>query len=765
MDQIAVIVDDLLDDVRLSAIDIALSRVIKRDNWTRYDSIEMVPASVGKVICIGSVKIPLKLRNSFKFVKMPFTFDLTRENMAIFCEKLDSAMSTKKLVQYEIVDNIQRVFEVFEYCKNAGVFAFDFETEGLDWMNDKPTVLSLTFQAGYSYVIPIYHFEFTWSPQDLSAILQAFCELMQHPDTTKIGHNVKFDLHVYRTFFKGSYKGRIVDTLLQHHTLDENSLQDLEVVSTKFFPETAGYSITPPDWSRVPLQELAEYAAIDTNNTFKLFVLFEDELTKDSELYHNYRNIQIPTLRALENAEFEGALIDRKYIEKSIDYAMGVAAEIEQDLRSFKELKRFESHMTEVQTAAEIARIEAKARKTAIDIAKLDKLRSEPEPFVINFASPKQLGELFYTPEGFNFPKPYDKKKKMAVMSTAEEHLMNIDSPFVEFLQAYRSVHKIIATYYTGILQRLDNNDRVHTTFKQHGTVTGRLSSSNPNLQNLVSRTKFEKLAEVVRRVKEFFIAPPGLDLIQADLSQAELRCIASVADDPTMIRAYNSGVDLHTSTGARLANMTLDEFKTLEDSERKHFRQIAKSANFGYVYGSTIEGYIDYVQKETGNKITKEVAEEHRDALFGTYTELTRWHNQYIQLAKANGFVRTLFGRKRTLLDINSSDDRLSSKAERQAVNSPIQGTSGEWCNLILSLCHMILPKYALFFNTVHDAIYMYCPPDKTATIIEHILSFSKRLPLDDIFDMSRFKVDMELDFEVAQDNWANVQKYKLHG
>lgn len=756
--KIAVIIEAEAD-AQQSALEIIFTQVVSQKNWQIFENIKDVPTTFSKVICIGDVKVPVKFRKAFKFVRFPFSFALTKKNLTEFSEKLEAALTTKKLVDFEIVTSAARADEVFEYCRAAGEFAFDFETEGLNWIVDRPTVLSITFQAGYSYIIPIYHYQHTWDEGELECIMEGFIELMMDKSVTKVGHNVKFDLHVYRQHFKGSYRGRIVDTMLQHHMLDENSLQDLETVSVKFFPESAGYSIDPANWAMVELNELSEYAAIDTNNTYKIYVLFEDLLSLDSALYHNYRNIVIPTLRALQEAEFTGALIDKDYVEESITFAEAVAVELEKELRDFNEVKRFENYITAIQTRDEIIRIESKAKHTKLDIAKLDKLRSNPDIYSINFSSTKQLGELLYTREGFGFKQPIDYKTKQPTKSTGADALQDIDSPFIELLQAYRSVLKTISTYYIGILERIDADNRLHSTFLLHGTTTGRLSSRNPNMQNLPARAKIKRVEEVVKRVKAFFVAPEGMDLVQADLSQAELRMIASAAHDTNMIDAYNAGIDLHTTTGARLAGMSLEKFLELPKEERNPFRQIAKSANFGYVYGLSVDGYIAYVKLTTGQTITKKVAEEHRNAIFGVYDKLEQWHETYVAFAKQEGYVRTLFGRKRRLPNINDGG-RLGSDAEKQAINSPIQGSSAEWCNLILALGYLIFPDYVKFFNSIHDAVYFYSPTDKTQFIIEQVNELAERLPLDDIFDMEKFKVPMGLEFEVSDTNWLEVKK-----
>ena len=759
-DKVAILLGDMPEN-KSKFIDKLFTKYFTQEPIDFFDSPEQVQPYYKKVVLIGDMKVSAKIKKDLGIINVPFNFDLTQNNVERFVYLLGGVLKTSPVNGHEIVKDINRVHQIFTWCKEAGEFAFDFETEGLEWWKDKPTVLSITFQAGYGYVIPIYHFEHVWSYEELTSILEGFQNLMEDVDVVKIGHNIKFDLHVYKEWFKGDYRGLLHDTMIMHHLIDENSLQDLETVSVKFFPECYGYSISPSDWAKVPLEELSYYASIDTNNTFRLKVVFEDFLLDDPELYNYYCNVSIPLLKTLERMEYDGVYVSDDRISDSIAYSKDVIDSLYKELRNYKEVLLFERHVSRRITKESIAKIESKVKKTKNDEEKLQTLRACPETYEVNFASPKQLAELLYSEEGFNFIPPKDCRTGQPMLSTGVEVLQDIDHPFITLLQTYRSALKIMGTYFEG-LQKASINGKIHTTFLQHGTVTGRLSSRNPNLQNLIMRTKYERLQGMVDRVKQLFIPPQGKVFVGADLSQAELRVIASVSQDPEMIKAYNEGLDLHTTTGARLAGVGIEDFKAMEPDKRKNFRQIAKSANFGYVYGLSVEGYQNYVKLQTGKDISKKEAAKHREAIFGTYKMLDVWHNKVVSYAKEHRFVRTLFGRKRHLPEINFTG-KLGEEAQKHAINAPIQGTSAEWCNLIMILGSMITPPYVQWFNTIHDAIYFYCPEDKLHSVVEVINDIAMWLPVDAIFDMDKFKVKMKLEFSVSDKDWASVEEIEI--
>jgi DNA polymerase-1 len=275
----------------------------------------------------------------------------------------------------------------------------------------------------------------------------------------------------------------------------------------------------------------------------------------------------------------------------------------------------------------------------------------------------------------------------------------------------------------------------------------------------MITRINFDNpiLLSVVKLVKKLFIPPQGHYILQSDLSQAELRFIAHYSEDPVMIKAYQDNIDLHSITGARIQDMSLEDFK--ESPTYTDDRFAAKSANFGWVFGSSISGYIDYVKKQSNILLDYAVAEKHKLAIFGTYTKLEKWHQKYKALFQSVGEVSTLFGRKRYLKEYWSRGDAEYSSGERRAINTPIQGSAGEWTIFSIVLLYFRLPKRVRIFNTVHDSTLKYVPFDLIKITKDIAKETFEKLPTNEYFNFE-LSVPMKLDFEISETSWGDVQE-----
>ena len=320
------------------------------------------------------------------------------------------------------------------------------------------------------------------------------------------------------------------------------------------------------------------------------------------------------------------------------------------------------------------------------------------------------MGSLLYGAEGFGFEKPYVKAKRAEAEATGKEYLMELNDStrFIDDLLLYRSIGKTLSTYLHGINDRLDANDRVHTSFLQHGTKSGRLSSQNPNLQNLTNVAKLTDptAIEVVSMVKKPFIAPEGYTLCQIDYSQAELRIIASFAGETNMLDAYNAGIDLHALYAARMLKTDLDGFYKLDKADQKNWRTRAKAGNFGLIYGMSAEGLVHYAKNNYGVILSLKEATEMRNDFFAMYPRLLDYHDTYIAKGRKFGYVRTLYGRMRRVPQILDQNEYIRGMDERVAINSPVQGTAGEFTVFAISLLRNRLDPRVKFVNTVHDSI-----------------------------------------------------------
>ena len=382
--------------------------------------------------------------------------------------------------------------------------------------------------------------------------------------------------------------------------------------------------------------------------------------------------------------------------------------------------------------------------------------------------SPKVLAELLYTKNGFNFPNPMreDKgakgKKKVESNSTDKDALNDIDHPIGQKLRAIRTLEKMNGTYYKGVSD-LVIDGKVYANFNQTGAVTGRLSSSSPNLQNLPTRVTIDdpEVKAVIKGVKKAFYAPEGYVVMQADLSQAELRIIAHLSKDENMINAYKEGKDLHAITASRIAKMQDDFEAFLKHPDFKEFRNKGKSATFGLVYDISLDGYIAYIKAQTGNVITKADAQLHADSVFGAYPNIKKWHQQYKDLVTKDGYVRNLFGIRRRLPEIWSTDQQKVSSAVRLAINNPVQGTIGLWAQWLMIWLKLRLPSSVMIWSTVHDSIVLYVPTDMVEEVSEVIKELENIIPTQLYFDMETLAVPLKMDIEVG-DSYGNLSEIK---
>ena len=306
----------------------------------------------------------------------------------------------------------------------------------------------------------------------------------------------------------------------------------------------------------------------------------------------------------------------------------------------------------------------------------------------------------------------------------------------------------------------------VHRDHSYHGNgICCHNSSSGPNLQNIPTRTRQddEDVMWAIKQVKKFFKVPDGFVGLQFDFSQAELRLIANFSGDETMKSVYLEGKDIHSMTGARIAGMDYDSF--LESENFKRGRNDAKSANFGLVYDISIPGYIAYIRNATGKLISEDTAKNHRDSLFGVYKKLKNWHMEYKAKAQRFGYVRTLFGRKRRLPDVNHRVSSIASKAMRNAINSPIQGSGGEWTIFVMALLDIVLPSKCYFFNTVHDSFFLYCPKDLVPYVCSLVKKYAEKPPVVRYFDCreDRLEVSMKIDLELSDKSWGDMEEQDL--
>jgi DNA polymerase-1 len=687
------------------------------------------------------------------------------------------------------------------------------------------SVLSMSFQHHSSYVLPVHHPESPWSQDDLDIILdRIYEELLLDSEIDKIAHNMKFDLHCWAWLGYTGFKGRQYDTMTMHHTLDENSPHGLKDITSLIFPEYTDYEKEIKQyggWGKIPLDKLGLYAGTDTDLTIRLKTHFLEKLLAIPRLYRLYRNLMCSSIIPLWEAEYEGCYVDTGFASRAIKEAEGILVTQEKRLRRFSQVvkfeqaKNYEARVAAINEAKEklqkakdresdsratkfqkekdkLAEAIARDKRNAAYEGRIkERLEALSKPGItaaikqaqeklqnltigtvqvyegINFNSSNQLKELLYGTNGFNKPLPYVRGKGH-IETTDKKYLeqLNDSSGFIDALLLYRTIQKMLSTYLVGIYERTDRHKRLHSSFLQHGTVTGRLSSRNPNMQNIPrgAKLKDEAAIKVVGQIKGLFV-PPTEDhtIVQVDYSQGELRVAAEFGREEVMLKAYNDGADIHALTARNVAGLSEEAWNDLEKGDQKTMRSNAKAVNFGFIYGLGVDGFMEYAKNNYGVEYSKDEATRIRENYFKTYPRLLLWHQDYIQRAELHGYVETLFGRRRRLPDILHPDDNKKAKAERDAVNSPIQGTLGEVTVFAIAILRHRLDPRVRLMNTVHDSIIYYVPDDLLDSTLRLIKDTCENLPMKKYFGREFKRVTMKVDIETSKTSWSKLEEYSF--
>lgn len=703
-------------------------------------------------------------------------FDFYQSFMAVDLAHLKA--EDTRFNTFKIIESLDDVNYLIAFCEETKICSFDCETTGLDpFKGDKILTLSITPQVGCSYVLPVSTdlelykegTEIKISQQDSIKALKLLSDkVFNNPEIDKYGWNIKFDmrfLHVAGVKFKGT----VHEGMMITHLLDENwAERGLKAVSSKLFPKTRGYEIDvkSKEWyKKCSLDEIAEYNALDTDLTLRCCLHYLDQLLKDKKLYNHYIHIDCPVLHILFEMECNGMYIDRDKLQLNLHKCETLIQDIHTVMLGYNEVQKFQNLKAKEAIGKEESAIRekiitAKGAKVNYWEEKLRKLKAGEIKVYdgINFSSPKQLSALLYTSEGFGYPLPIvDGEPKE---TTAESALQNINDTtgFVRELQKLRKVEKVYNAFLSAFEEKVDDKGYIHTTFNQTGTVTGRLSCKEPNLQQIPRGTN-----EISVLVKEVFTAPQGYVILQADLSQAELRIAAKLSGDPVMINAYANNLDLHTLTAQRTLGISPTAWELLDKMQKKEKRTSAKAINFGFIYGMSSNKFLLYAKDNYGIILTEVQAQEIRDAFFKTYAHLKTWHSVYKNKVKNYKYVETLFGRRRRLPEIDSTDSGIVASVERQAINSPVQGTGGEYTLFgLVWLKKLLNPDDVIFVNTVHDSIILYVRESKVMEVAKQVKEIMENLPTMEYFHFTLSPVGMKVDVEFGA-NWANLKEIEL--
>src|SRR3990167_1894749 len=511
-----------------------------------------------------------------------------------------------------------------EQLKNCAAFSFDTETTSLDYMEAELVGLSFSIEAGKAAYVPVAH-DYPGAPDQLHRdwVLQQLKPLLEAQTPKKIGQNLKYDksvlarydVHIHGIGWDTMLESYVVDSTATRHDMDSLALKYLGH-KTIAFEDIAGKGAKQLTFNQIAIEQASEYAAEDADITLRLHQTLWPQLENTASLRKVFEEIEMPLLPVLSRIERTGVLID--------------------------------THMLRLQSQ-QLAKRMLELEQEAYTIA--------GQPF--NLGSPKQLGEILFEKLGI----PVLQKTPTGQPSTAEPVLaeLALDYPLPKVLMEYRGLSKLKSTY-TDKLPELINHrsGRVHTSYQQAVAATGRLSSTDPNLQNIPVRT------EKGRRIRQAFIAPKNCKLVAADYSQIELRIMAHLSGDDSLLNAFKKGLDIHKATAAEVMGVAIDDVT-------HDMRRNAKAVNFGLIYGMSAFG----LAKQLG--IGRKEAQEYIDRYFERYPGVHRYMENIRATAAHQGYVETLFGRRLYLPEINSKNVPRRQAAERPAINAPMQGTAAD--------------------------------------------------------------------------------------
>ncbi|KXU88380.1 DNA polymerase I [Paraburkholderia monticola] len=571
---------------------------------------------------------------------------------------------------YETVQSWEQLDAWLERINAAELTSFDTETTSLDPMVAQIVGLSLSVEAGRAAYVPLAHrgpdAPVQLPRDEVLAKLKPWLESAEHK---KVGQHLKYDEQVLANYGI-EMRGVEHDTLLESYVLESHRTHDMDSlalrhlgVKTIKYEEVAGKGAQQIGFDEVALDKAAEYAAEDADITLRLHQALYPQIAAEKTLDHVYREIEVPTSRVLRKMERTGVLIDAEKLR---------------------------------QQSSEIATRLIELEGTAYELAGGE----------FNLGSPKQIGQIFFE----KLELPVIKKTPSGAPSTDEEVLQKLaeDYPLPKILLEHRGLSKLKSTY-TDKLPRMVNSQtgRVHTNYAQAVAVTGRLASNDPNLQNIPVRTGEG------RRIREAFIAPPGHKLVSADYSQIELRIMAHISGDASLMRAFSQGEDIHRATASEIFSVT-----PLEVSSDQ--RRVAKVINFGLIYGMSAFGLASNLG------ITRDAAKMYIDRYFARYPGVARYMEETRLSAKAKGYVETVFGRRLWLPEINGGNGPRRQAAERAAINAPMQGTAADLIKLSMIAVQNWIEDSKIgtrMIMQVHDELILEVPDAELSEV-------RKRLP-----------------------------------
>lgn len=655
--------------------------------------------------------------------------------------------------RYTIIKNKRELKKLIACCKATGYACCDYETNAEPIYNKgfKPTILSVSWMPGFGASIPLDHFEtkaYTSPGWNWKKMLRKFGEeVIENYDIVKVAWNWKFDDQInqkYHIF----YRGTCLDGMLAKYLLNEEKPNDLKSMVRRYLPEYGNYekqdAFDKIPWDKKELDPLCHYGCQDTDYTLRLMIFFEKKLI-DLGLYSTFRNLIMSASRVLTSVEKNGLYLDREFNNQLLETYKPKIDAARQAIYDLPRVKKFEKKYNQEKIDKYIQSIEAEleeldyndpkdkrkivSREQKISNIKAGIFTTKKEQELIrpiNLGSSVDLPALMYSEEGFHFE--VIKNNESGKPSTDEETLTNLrltvkkpDSPkaiFLDRLLELRGLEKMYKTYIEGWNEKVQDDDRLHGRFLIHGTTSGRLSSAEPNAQQIPKTS-------VDPNIKLQLKAPKGTLYIASDFSQAELRIMAHLSGDETYLNAFNSGQDPHLAIAATKYHIPYEEaLKIYEDENHpehkiwKVRRKQAKQIAFGLIYGIGAKLLaVKLSDPKSGIIVTPEEAQKEMDIFFGQHPKLKTFLKKQEKFLRKNGHLVSLFGRKRRLPQIYSNDKGEEAYALRLALNFPCQSAASDMC-LFGSILIYYLMRQGKLPSTksvclVHDANYQITKPE----------------------------------------------------
>ncbi|MBY4678685.1 DNA polymerase I [Marinobacterium arenosum] len=584
-------------------------------------------------------------------------------------EQAEAAPAPSEL-NYELILEQEQLDRWLDKLRGAELFAFDTETTALDYMVAELVGVSFAVTPGEAAYLPFGH-DYMGAPSQLArdSVLAQLKPLLEDEHQAKVGQHIKYDMNVLARYGI-QLRGVAFDTMLESYVLnstatrhDMDSLADLYLgVQTVHFEDIAGKGKKQLTFNQIELDKAAPYAAEDADITLRLHQVLHAKLSQTGSLLKLFAEIEKPLIPVLSQIERNGALVDAKRLG---------------------------------QQSVELAERLVEIERLAFEVAGKE----------FNLSSPKQLQQILFEEQGL----PVVKKTPKGAPSTAEEVLQELasDYPLPRLILEHRSLSKLKSTYTDKLPQMIcAETGRIHTSYHQAVTATGRLSSTDPNLQNIPVRT-----AEG-RRIREAFVAPEGYKIVAADYSQIELRIMAHLSGDQGLLAAFAHGDDIHRATAAEV-------FKVPADQVSSDQRRSAKAINFGLIYGMSAFG----LAKQLG--VGRNEAQQYIDHYFETYPGVQRYMDDIRAKAAEEGYVETLFGRRLYLPEIKARNAMRRQAAERTAINAPMQGTAADIIKrAMIRVADWLAQEYAQvrMIMQVHDELVFEVPQDQLDAFVPQL-------------------------------------------